>query len=63
MKTGLAIAGAGGTFAATVVAGLLLGIWLDNRQHTGYWTLVLFFGGIVLGGYAAWRLVARTFSS
>ena len=59
MKTGLAIAGAGGTFAATVVVALLLGIWLDGRQHTGYWTLVLFFGGIALGAYAAWRLVAR----
>lgn len=59
MKTGLAIAGAGGTFAATVVVGLLIGIWLDAHQHTGYWTLLLFFGGIVLGAYAAWRIVAR----
>jgi len=62
MKTGLAIAGAGGTFAATVVAALIAGIWLDAHRHTSYWTLVLFFGGIGLGAYAAWRLVARAFT-
>ena len=59
MNTGLAIAGAGGTFAGTVVAGLVIGIWLDARLHTGYWTLVLFFAGIGLGAYAAWRMIAR----
>lgn len=60
MKTLAPLLAAGSTFAATVVAGLLAGIWLDHRLGTSYWVLVLFFAGLVLGAYAAWRLVART---
>jgi F0F1-type ATP synthase assembly protein I len=60
MRTLAPLLAAGSTFAATVVIGLLAGIWLDHRLGTSYWVLVLFFAGLALGAYAAWRLVART---
>jgi hypothetical protein len=60
MKTALALAGAGGTFAGTVIAGLVLGLWLDSRLHVQYWTAVLLFVGLALGGYAAYRLIASS---
>lgn len=60
MRTLAPLLAAGSTFAATVIVGLLAGIWLDHRLGTSYWVLVLFFAGLVLGSYAAWRLVART---
>ena len=60
MRTVAPLLAAGTTFAATVIVGLLAGIWLDHRLGTSYWVLVLFFAGLVIGVYAAWRLVART---
>jgi F0F1-type ATP synthase assembly protein I len=62
VRSVLPLLGAGSTFAATVIVGLLAGIWLDHRLGTGYWVLVLFFAGFVVGIYAAWRLVARALS-
>jgi Putative F0F1-ATPase subunit Ca2+/Mg2+ transporter len=58
MKTALALAGAGGTFAGTVIAGLLIGLWLDAHLHAAFWTAVLLFAGLIVGGYAAYRLIA-----
>lgn len=60
MKTALALAGAGGTFAGSTIAGLALGLWLDARLHAGYWTVALLFAGLVLGGYGAYRLIASS---
>jgi F0F1-type ATP synthase assembly protein I len=60
MKTVAPLLAAGSTFAVLAVAGLLAGIWLDHRLGTSYWVLVLFFAGLLLGIYAAWRMVART---
>jgi F0F1-type ATP synthase assembly protein I len=60
VKTIAPLLAAGSAFAGTVLAALLAGIWLDHRFATSHWVLVLFFGGLVLGAYAAWRLVART---
>lgn len=58
MKTVLALAGAGGTFAGTVIAGLALGLFIDAHFHTTYWTAALLFVGLFIGGYAAYRLIA-----
>lgn len=58
MKTALALAGAGGTFAGSVIAGLAIGLWLDARLHAAYWTAILLFVGLAIGGYAAYRLIA-----
>jgi hypothetical protein len=58
LKPALAIVGAGGTFAGSVLAGLLLGLWLDSSLHASYWTAVLLFVGLAIGGYAAYRLIA-----
>ena len=51
---------AGTTFAATVIVGLLAGVWLDRHFGTAYWVLVMLFAGFVLGAFGAWRLVARS---
>ena len=58
MKTVLTLAGAGGAFAGTVIAGLALGLFIDSRYHTAYWSAALLFAGLFLGGYAAYRLIA-----
>jgi F0F1-type ATP synthase assembly protein I len=60
VKTVFALAGAGGAFAGTVVAGLALGWWLDMHLHTQYWLVLLLFAGLALGGYAAYRLIASS---
>jgi F0F1-type ATP synthase assembly protein I len=62
VKTVAPLLAAGTTFAATVVAGLFAGTWLDQRLGTSYWVIVLFFAGFILGIYGAWRLVARSLS-
>jgi hypothetical protein len=57
MRGPLAIAAAGGTFAGTVVAALAIGIWLGGSRHQEY-VLVALFLGLLVGGYAAYRLIA-----
>ncbi|HZZ63953.1 MAG TPA: AtpZ/AtpI family protein [Candidatus Baltobacteraceae bacterium] len=54
---------AGSTFAATALLGLLAGIWLDHRLGTSFWVLVLFFAGVALGAYGAWRLLGPALRS
>lgn len=63
MKGPLAVIAAGGTFTGTVVSAAILGVWLDGRLHRGDLVIYAFFGGVVLGGYAAFRLVADTIRS
>lgn len=53
MKTVAPLLAAGSTFATLTILGLLAGIWSGH-------VLLLFFAGLVLGAYAAWRMVART---
>jgi hypothetical protein len=60
MKDALPVIGAGATFAGTVLAGLLAGIWLAGRTGAQGWVLGGLFGGLALGGYAAVRLVMRS---
>lgn len=59
MKGPLAIVAAGGSFAATVIAAIVIGIVLDHRQGRGDIVVYAFFAGVVLGGYTAFRLVAQ----
>jgi hypothetical protein len=58
MKGALGIAAAGGTFAATVIVALLIGIWLGGSHHQEY-VLIALLAGLVVGGYAAYRLIAE----
>ena len=55
-----AIIGAGGSFAGTVLLGLIVGIVVAGRTGQQLWVLGGLFGGLLLGGYAAFRLLARS---
>lgn len=59
MRGPLAIVAAGGSFAAAVLAAGLLGVWLGGSHHPEY-VLFAVLGGIVIGGYSAYRLVAAS---
>lgn len=60
MKEVLPLLGAGASFATTVVIGLLVGIWISRATGGQLWVLVGLFVGLLVGGYAAYRLVARS---
>lgn len=60
MKAVAPLLAAGSAFTGSVILGLLAGVWLDHRLGTSYWVLLLFFAGLGLGSYAAWRMVAKT---
>jgi uncharacterized protein YneF (UPF0154 family) len=51
---------AGGAFAGCTLAGLLAGIWLDQRSGRGLWVLAGLLGGMALGAYSAFRLVMQS---
>jgi hypothetical protein len=59
MKGVLAVIAAGSTFAGTVIVAIVIGIVLDQRLHRSDVIVYAFFAGLVLGGIAAWRLVAQ----
>lgn len=59
MKGALGVIAAGGTFAATVVVAIAIGIGLDRRLGRSDLVVYAFFGGVLLGVLGAWRLVAR----
>lgn len=59
MNSTLTVIAAGSAFAMTVILALVVGALIDARAHTHYWVLLLFFAGIVLGAYTAWRMIAR----
>ncbi|HET9096300.1 MAG TPA: hypothetical protein VFN37_06535 [Candidatus Baltobacteraceae bacterium] len=63
MKGPLALIAAGGSFAATVVAAIVVGIALDRRLDRGDIVVYAFFAGVVIGGYTAFRLVADAIRS
>lgn len=60
MKEVLPLLGAGASFASTVVIGLLAGIWVSRATGEQLWVLAGLFAGLVIGGYAAYRLFARS---
>ncbi len=38
-----------------------LGIWLDNRYHTPFWTVLLFFAGAIAGGQNIYRMAKKIY--
>lgn len=56
----LPVLAAGGTFAGTTLAGLLAGVWFGHVTGQPLWAIGGLFGGLLLGGYAAVRLLARS---
>ncbi len=38
-----------------------LGIWLDGRFHTSFWTILLFFAGAVAGGQNIYRMAKKIY--
>lgn len=60
MKSLAPVLAAGGTFAVTVLVGLVVGIWISDRTHQPLWVLGGLFGGLALGGYSAVRLLMRS---
>lgn len=61
MKGPLGIVAAGTTFAGTVIVALVIGIWLGGREHQEY-VLLATLAGILIGAYAAYRLIAAALS-
>lgn len=46
----------GWSVVVPTLAGLFLGIWIDNTWPGRYsWTLMLFLGGLAIGCYSAWN--------
>jgi hypothetical protein len=54
------VVAAGGTFAMTTLAGLVIGIWAGGRTGQGLWVLAGLFGGLAVGAYGAYRLLMRS---
>jgi hypothetical protein len=55
----LALVGAGLSFTGTALAGLLIGILAAQRTGQQLWVVAGLFGGILVGAYAAIRLILR----
>lgn len=59
MNGPLAVIGAGGAFTGSAVLGLAAGIGLDRLFHSQHWVGYCFFIGVILGAYAAYRMLAQ----
>lgn len=40
-----------------------LGIWLDNRYQTSFWTILLFFVGAIAGGQNVYRMAKQVYEA
>lgn len=60
MNPNVAIVAAGATFAFTVIAGLVAGIWISGRTGNSLWVLAGLGAGLAAGVAGAWRLVSRS---
>lgn len=40
-----------------------LGVWLDNRFHTSFWTVLFFFVGAVAGGQNIYRMAKKVYDT
>lgn len=40
-----------------------LGIWLDGRYGTSFWTILLFFVGAIAGGQNVYRMAKRVYTA
>jgi len=50
----------GWSVAIPAVIGIALGAWIDYKRPSPFsWTLMLLFGGVVLGCFNAWYWVSR----
>jgi len=59
VKSAAALVAAGSAFAGGGIGGLLLGVWFDHVYKTQYLVVLGLFAGIVLGGYAAFRMLLQ----
>ena len=60
MKELAPIIGAGGSFAGSAIAGLLLGIFIAGRTGSQAWVFGGLALGIIVGAYGAFRLLRRS---
>ena len=40
-----------------------LGIWMDGKFHTAFWTILLFFVGAIAGGQNVYRMARAVYAS
>jgi F0F1-type ATP synthase assembly protein I len=40
-----------------------LGIWLDGRYHTSFWTILLFFVGAIAGAQNIYRMARKIYEA
>lgn len=40
-----------------------LGVWLDGRFHTSFWTILLFFAGALAGGRNVYGMAKRVYDT
>jgi hypothetical protein len=59
VKDAAPVIAAGGTFAGSALAGLLIGIFVGSRTAQPLWAFVGLIAGLGLGGYGAARLLLR----
>lgn len=60
MNSGAPLIAAGGTFAGSALAGLLIGILIAQRTGSQLWVFVGLLAGLGLGAYSAVRLLMRS---
>jgi uncharacterized protein YneF (UPF0154 family) len=60
VKPLLPVVSAGGTFAISALAGMLLGIWIAGKSGRPLWVLGGLLAGMAAGAYAAARLLLRS---
>jgi hypothetical protein len=58
--TPLRLVGVGATFVVCVLAGMAAGLWTQRATGASIWVLAGLFGGIVAGGFLAFREFARS---
>lgn len=56
----LPVLAAGGTFAASTLAGLIIGAWLAGRVNAPLLAVLGLFAGLAIGGYSAFRMLMRS---
>jgi ATP synthase protein I len=50
----------GWSVVVPMAIGVLLGLWIDRKYHTGSrWTLILLLFGLCIGCVNAWRMITK----
>jgi hypothetical protein len=60
VKSVVPVIAAGGTFAATAIVGLLVGIWIAGRTGSQLWVFGGLIVGLGIGAFSAIRLLFRS---